>query len=68
MFVVDYDMKQAEILMLSKAEKFNAENMPLIKLHNEYFGGSMGSIVFQTLRSLKHWPIRSIAPTPHLEK
>ena len=52
-FIVDYDMKQAEILMLSKAEKFNAENMPLIKLHNEYFGGSMGSIVFQTLRESK---------------
>ena len=52
-YVVDYDMKQAEILMLSKAETFNAENMPLIKLHNEYFGGSMGSIVFQTLRESK---------------
>ena len=27
--------------------------MPLIRLHNEYFGGSMGSIVFQTLRESK---------------
>lgn len=52
-YVVDYDMKQAEILMVSKGEKFNPKQMPLIKLHNEYFGGSMGSIVFQTLRESK---------------
>jgi predicted Zn-dependent peptidase len=52
-YVVDYDMKQAEILMVSKGETFDAENMPLVKLHNEYFGGSMGSIVFQTLRESK---------------
>ncbi|MDA9898436.1 insulinase family protein, partial [Flavobacteriales bacterium] len=52
-YIVDYDMKQAEILMVAKGEKFNAKKMPLIKLHNEYFGGSMGSIVFQTLRESK---------------
>ena len=52
-YVIDYDMKQAEILMVAKGQKFNAEKMPLIKLHNEYFGGSMGSIVFQTLRESK---------------
>ena len=52
-YVVDYDMKQAEILMVAKGSQFNAEKMPLIKLHNEYFGGSMGSIVFQTLRESK---------------
>ena len=45
-------MKQAEILMVAKGQEFNAENA-LIKLHNEYFGGSMGSIVFQTLRESK---------------
>jgi predicted Zn-dependent peptidase len=52
-YVVDYDMQQAEILMVAKGSKYNAEKMPLIKLHNEYFGGSMGSIVFQTLRESK---------------
>ena len=52
-YVIDYDMKQAEILMVAKGQVFNAEKMPLIKLHNEYFGGSMGSIVFQTLRESK---------------
>ena len=52
-YVINYDMKQTEILMVAKGQGFNAEKMPLIKLHNEYFGGSMGSIVFQTLRESK---------------
>ena len=52
-YVVDYDMKQAEILMVSKGQSFDKEKMPIIRLHNEYFGGSMGSIVFQTLRESK---------------
>ncbi|MDB2613224.1 hypothetical protein N9Y89_00085 [bacterium] len=47
-------MKQAEILMVSKGEAFDTKNMPLVKLHNEYFGGSMGSIVFQTLLQVNH--------------
>ena len=42
--------------------------MPLIKLHNEYFGGSMGSIVFQTLRESKALAIQFTVPTVHLEK
>ena len=46
-YVLDYDMKQTEVLMLSKGEKLNMENYPIDKLHNEYFGGSMSSIVFQ---------------------
>ena len=61
-------MKQAEILMVAKGQGFNAEKMPLIKLHNEYFGGSMGSIVFQTLRESKALAYSYIVPTVHLEK
>lgn len=52
-FVIDYDMKQAEIMMLSKEEKYNRTNLPVITLFNEYFGGGMGSIVFQTMRESK---------------
>jgi predicted Zn-dependent peptidase len=52
-FVIDYDMKQAEIMMLSKDEKYNRNNLPTITLFNEYFGGGMGSIVFQTMRESK---------------
>ena len=52
-YVVDYDMKQAEIVFLTEGEKFNATNVPTITLYNEYFGGGMGSIVFQDLRESK---------------
>ena len=52
-YIVDYDMKQAEILMIAKGDTYDNSKIPLIRLHNEYFGGSMGSIVFQTLRESK---------------
>lgn len=53
LFVIDYDMKQAEIVILTKGEKYNAEKVPVISLYNEYFGGGMSSIVFQDLRESK---------------
>jgi len=52
-YVVDYDMKQAEIIMLSQSEKFNKSNVTQRRLFNEYFGGSMNSVVFQELRESK---------------
>ncbi len=52
-YVVDYDMKQAEIILLSKSVKFNAAIYPEAVLYNEYFGGGMASIVFQDLRESK---------------
>jgi predicted Zn-dependent peptidase len=52
-FVVDYDMKQVEIIMISKADQFNKDNYPIVSLFNEYFGGNMSSIVFQELRESK---------------
>ena len=52
-YVVDYDMKQAEIMMLGKGEPFSDANIPSIKMYNEYFGGNMSSILFQELRESK---------------
>lgn len=52
-YVVDYDMKQAEIVILTEGNTFDANQMPNISLYNEYFGGSMSSIVFQDLRESK---------------
>lgn len=52
-YVVEYDMKQAEIIMLSKDEMYNKDNVPSIRMFNEYFGGGMSSIVFQELRESK---------------
>ena len=52
-YTVDYNMKQAEVIMLSKSEKYNKEIIPVVRLFNEYFGGSMNSIVFQEIRESK---------------
>lgn len=52
-YVVDYDMKQAEIVMLSNGASYDPAKVPLITLYNAYFGGSMSSVVFQDLRESK---------------
>ena len=52
-FVADYDMKQAEILMIGKGEPFSDANIPQIRMYNEYFGGNMSSVLFQELRESK---------------
>lgn len=52
-YVVDYDMKQAEIIMLSKGENYDKSNAAKIRMFNEYFGGSMASVVFQEMRESK---------------
>ena len=50
---VDYNMVQAEILFLTKGDLYSKELAPTVALYNEYFGGGMGSIVFQDLRESK---------------
>ncbi len=52
-YVVDYDMKQAEIVILSEGEMYNEATVPIITMYNEYFGGGMSSVVFQDLRESK---------------
>ncbi|MCU0429014.1 MAG: insulinase family protein [Cytophagaceae bacterium] len=49
-YFVQYDMLQAEIIFLSKSVSFNKDLVPPMQLFNEYFGGGMGSLVFQELR------------------
>src|SRR5690606_9315942 len=49
-YFVDYDMVQAEVILLSKSINYNAEDVPVVSLYNEYFGGGMGSLVFQEMR------------------
>lgn len=48
-----YDMKQVEIFWLRNTERYDVEKAPIISLFNSYFGGGMGSIVFQTLREAR---------------
>jgi predicted Zn-dependent peptidase len=52
-FHVEFSMKQAEILMLNKGDLFTKDMVPVATLFNEYFGGSMNSIVFQELREAR---------------
>lgn len=52
-YFVNYDMVQAEIGMTRWDQKFDATKMPMVKAFNEYYGGGMGSIVFQDIRESK---------------
>ncbi len=49
----NYDMVQAELLFLTRAQPFDKTLVPAVTVFNEYFGGGMGSIVFQELRESK---------------
>lgn len=45
-YVVNFDAKQSQILMLSQSELYNKSLIPTINLFNDYFG----TIVFQEMR------------------
>lgn len=49
-YFVNYDMVQADLLMLHKGELFNKDMIPFANLFNEYFGSGLSSIVFQEIR------------------
>ncbi len=51
---VDFSMKQVQITMLQKSDyTYNKTLEPIVTMFNEYFGGSMNSIVFQELREAR---------------
>jgi len=52
-YFTDFDMVQANIYWVAKADAYSVKELPATYLFNEYFGGGMGSIVFQTLRESK---------------
>ena len=49
----NYDMVQSEICWIRNSEPFDVHREPVVDLFNNYFGGGMGSVVFQTLRESK---------------
>ncbi|MEJ5054303.1 M16 family metallopeptidase [Sphingobacterium sp. MYb382] len=51
--VANYSMKQAEVFWFRNSDLYNVKNTPVNSLFNNYFGGGMGSIVFQTIRESK---------------
>jgi predicted Zn-dependent peptidase len=49
----DYDMVQAEICWIRNSEEYDVRKEAVVDLFDNYFGGNMGSVVFQTLRESK---------------
>jgi len=52
-YFVDFPMVQAEVLMLSKGDTYNAEQDIMKELYNNYFGFGLSSIMFQEIRESK---------------
>lgn len=49
-YFCQYDMKQAEVVLLTREETFNPAIIPFASLYNEYYGGGLSSILFQEVR------------------
>lgn len=49
----NYDMVQSETRWIRNTEKYNLNKEALVNVFNNYFGGGMGSLVFQTIRESK---------------
>lgn len=52
-YFIDEEMVQAELLWLRKGSMFDVARWPTAELFNEYFGGGMGAVVFQTIREAR---------------
>lgn len=52
-YFANYDMVQSEIRWLRNTGLYNKNDAATIEVFNSYFGGGMGSIVFQTIRESK---------------
>lgn len=49
----NYDMVQAEIVWIRNAAPYDVNKETVVDVFDNYFGGGMGSIVFQTIRESK---------------
>ena len=49
----DYEMVQAETRWIRNTDVYNPKNKTQVDVFNNYFGGGMGSLVFQTIRESK---------------
>ncbi len=49
----DYNMVQAEVRWVRNTTTYDASKEPVIDVFNNYFGGGMGALVFQTIRESK---------------
>lgn len=49
----DYNMVQSEIRWIRNSAAYSADREPVVDVFNNYFGGGMGALVFQTIRESK---------------
>lgn len=52
-YFANYDMVQAEVDWLRNSVKYDPNQTAIVQLFNNYFGGGMSGIVFQTIRESK---------------
>jgi zinc protease len=52
-YLVNYDKSQTDVFMLSKSNPFATSTLVDSKVFNEYYGGNMGSVVFQEIREAR---------------
>ncbi|MGC4100268.1 M16 family metallopeptidase [Ferruginibacter sp.] len=52
-YFADYNMVQSEIRWVRNTAPYSADKEPVIDIFNNYFGGGMGALVFQTIRESK---------------
>ncbi len=52
-YMVDFDMVQAEIVFDARGQEFDPKKMALANVFNSYFGSGLSSIVFQEIRESK---------------
>ena len=49
----DHDMVQSEIRWVRNVPGYDPARQPVLEMFNNYFGGNMGALVFQTIRESK---------------
>jgi len=52
-FFADYKMVQAEIRWIRNTSPYDPAEEPVVNMFNNYFGGGMSTVVFQTIRESK---------------
>ncbi len=52
-YFVNYDMVQADIILLNRGDKFDRSLIAPAAMYSEYFGSGLSSIVFQEIRESK---------------
>ncbi len=52
-FMVDYDMMQSQMALVSRDQKQSKKLKPYARVFNEYYGSGLSSIVFQEIREAR---------------